>query len=175
MVTLKRITEPPRLGEGEPLSTTNDSEQFIKQTSKIEVDSLKVGRYTVQCCTASHKRVADGVFFIQGNTFVNQYLIIKDLGTGSFGRVKLCLNVDDNCLYALKVVSKKQLRRRLLAGKRSRAVVAEEDLLREINVMQRLEHPNIVHLFEVSSPAVSFECSCGRCMGRSSMIRQKTS
>lgn len=81
--------------------------------------------------------------------FVNEYLIIKDLGSGSFGRVKLCLNVDDNCLYALKVVSKKQMRRRLFAGKRTRTNNAEVDLMREINVMRSLEHPNVVRLFEV--------------------------
>ena len=81
--------------------------------------------------------------------FVNQYLIIKQLGSGSFGRVKLCLNLDDNCLYALKVVSKKKLKRHLLAGKHFRANITEDDLLHEINVMKALEHPNIVRLFEV--------------------------
>jgi len=116
---------PPGLGEGIPDSSFRDSHKLVKQTTKIEVDCLK------------------------GNTFVNQYLIIKDLGKGSFGKVKLCLNVDDNCLYALKVVSKKQMRRRVFAGRRNRVDVSDEELLKEISVMKSLRHPNVVHLFEV--------------------------
>jgi len=124
MSTLNMVV-PPGLGEGVPDSVCTESQKLVKQTTKIEVDCLK------------------------GNTFVNQYLIIKDLGKGSFGKVKLCLNVDDNCLYALKVVSKKQMRRRLFAGKRSRTNVSDEEFLKEISVMKSLQHPNIVQLFEV--------------------------
>jgi serine/threonine protein kinase len=49
--------------------------------------------------------------YAQGATFVNQYIIIKTLGHGTFGRVKLGLNSRDDCLYALKLVNKRQLRR----------------------------------------------------------------
>ncbi len=35
--------------------------------------------------------------------FVNQYLIIQDLGRGAHAAVKLCLNTADERLYAMKV------------------------------------------------------------------------
>ncbi len=39
----------------------------------------------------------------QGNVFINQYLIIKDLGKGAHGTVKLVYNTQDDLLYAMKV------------------------------------------------------------------------
>lgn len=35
--------------------------------------------------------------------FINQYLIIKDLGKGAYGTVKLVYNTEDDMLYAMKV------------------------------------------------------------------------
>ena len=43
---------------------------------------------------------------MQGCTFVNQYVVVKTLGQGAYGKVKLCLNSEDHNLYALKLVSK---------------------------------------------------------------------
>ena len=40
---------------------------------------------------------------LQGNVFVNQYLIIKELGRGGHGAVKLCFNTEDGHVYAMKV------------------------------------------------------------------------
>lgn len=40
---------------------------------------------------------------MQGNVFINQYLIIKDLGKGAHGTVKLVYNTQDDMLYAMKV------------------------------------------------------------------------
>jgi hypothetical protein len=45
----------------------------------------------------------------QGCTFVNQYVVIKTLGQGAYGKVKLCLNAEDHGLYALKLISKVRL------------------------------------------------------------------
>jgi [calcium/calmodulin-dependent protein kinase] kinase len=39
---------------------------------------------------------------VQGNVFVNQYLIIKDLGRGAHGTVKLVLDTEDQTVYAMK-------------------------------------------------------------------------
>ncbi len=38
-----------------------------------------------------------------GATCINQYVVVKTLGRGSFGKVKLCLNTIDGQLYAIKV------------------------------------------------------------------------
>lgn len=38
-----------------------------------------------------------------GATVINQYVVVKTLGRGSFGKVKLCLNTIDGQLYAVKV------------------------------------------------------------------------
>ena len=46
------------------------------------------------------------VMRLQGCTFVNQYVVVKTLGQGAYGKVKLCLNSEDHNLYALKLVSK---------------------------------------------------------------------
>ncbi len=40
---------------------------------------------------------------LQGNVFINEYLIIKDLGRGAHGTVKLVYNTQDDMLYAMKV------------------------------------------------------------------------
>lgn len=39
----------------------------------------------------------------QGNVFVNQYLIIKDLGRGAHGTVKLVFDTEEQVAYAMKV------------------------------------------------------------------------
>ena len=40
---------------------------------------------------------------LRGCTFVNQYVVIKYLGRGACGRVFLCMDMEDNRLYAVKV------------------------------------------------------------------------
>lgn len=40
---------------------------------------------------------------VKGCVFVNQYLVVKFLGRGACGKVFLCLNTHDLCLYAMKV------------------------------------------------------------------------
>lgn len=40
---------------------------------------------------------------VTGATCINQYVVVKTLGRGSFGKVKLCFNTLDGHLYAIKV------------------------------------------------------------------------
>ena len=40
---------------------------------------------------------------LRGCTFVNQYVVIKYLGRGACGRVFMCMDMEDNRLYAVKV------------------------------------------------------------------------
>ncbi len=50
----------------------------------------------------------------QGTLFVNQYVVIQNLGSGTFGKVKLALNLFDEELYAIKLVNKGRAKRRNL-------------------------------------------------------------
>ncbi len=45
----------------------------------------------------------DFVRDVSGATTINQYVVVKTLGRGAFGKVKLCLNTLDGRLYAVKV------------------------------------------------------------------------
>lgn len=83
---------------------------------------------------------------LQGVTFVNSYAIITTLGSGSFGEVKLALNTDNLEVYALKLISKSRRRKHRKSDKYH---VAEAAVMREINVMKELSHPNLNRLVEV--------------------------
>ena len=103
------------------------------------------------------------VGIMEGTTFLNDYIVIDTLGRGSYGKVKLCLNVGDDCLYAVKVVDKRVMTqvaksRTLQKGVRRASLDTKiiqrppnplEDLQREIQIMRSITHPNLVKLFEV--------------------------
>eukprot|EP00898_Chlorokybus_atmophyticus_P007882 jgi/Chlat1/8095/Chrsp75S07591 len=79
-----------------------------------------------------------------GRKTVNQYVKVKKLSSGAFAKVGLYRSRADGCLYALKILSKPQLRRRYSFG-----TSALQDVMREVTIMKRLDHPNIVKLYEV--------------------------
>ena len=48
--------------------------------------------FALPCCT-----------IYSGKMMLNQYMVIKTLGKGNFGTVRLCFNLQDKRLYAIKV------------------------------------------------------------------------
>ena len=65
-----------------------------------------------------------------------QYAIIKTLGEGSFGKVKLAVHQVTGQKVALKIISRKKLTNRDMAGR----------VEREIQYLQLLRHPHIIKL-----------------------------
>lgn len=86
----------------------------------------------------------------RGNAFLNQYVVIKNLGQGAFGKVKLCLNTQTNKLCALKCINRKLLRRKYAGMGRDKGSQA---VATEIAIMKKLHHPNVVRLYEVIDDA----------------------
>ena len=65
-----------------------------------------------------------------------KYEIVKEIGTGGFSRCLLVKNKTTGILYACKELAKKKLS-------------DYEGLMREVNLMIKLDHPNIIKLYEV--------------------------
>ena len=86
---------------------------------------------------------------------MNQYIVIKTMGRGAYGKVKLCLDSQTHELYAIKVVnhSRATRRPRALPGSRQAHSTLDADVVQEIAVMKQLDHPNIVRLVEVIGAA----------------------
>ncbi|KAF0685155.1 Aste57867_22926 [Aphanomyces stellatus] len=79
-----------------------------------------------------------------GETVVNKYVIKGELGKGSFGTVKLCMNEDDGQLYAVKIMHKTFVQRMT-----NREDSLQDALRREVAIMKKLNHRNVVRLIEV--------------------------
>ncbi|GLJ24409.1 hypothetical protein SUGI_0466160 [Cryptomeria japonica] len=80
-----------------------------------------------------------------GNKMINEYVRECKIGTGSYGKVVLYRNTKDGKLYALKVLHKYRLSKVRVAPTET----ALTDVLREVEIMKTVEHPNIVNLVEV--------------------------
>ncbi|EME46702.1 hypothetical protein DOTSEDRAFT_70641 [Dothistroma septosporum NZE10] len=70
---------------------------------------------------------------------LGQYNVIKTLGEGSFGKVKLATHVITGQKVALKIISRRKLVTRDMAGR----------IEREIQYLQLLRHPHIIKLYTV--------------------------
>ncbi|XP_065663608.1 calcium/calmodulin-dependent protein kinase kinase 2 isoform X2 [Hydra vulgaris] len=83
---------------------------------------------------------------------VNCYQLMEEIGRGSFGSVFKCLCHKDNCFYAMKIISKKRLMRKNgLMARNPRATKNNPlaPLNREIAILKKMDHPNVVKLIEV--------------------------
>jgi len=81
----------------------------------------------------------------EGQKKINQYILIKEIGRGGFGKVKLAINTETKGQNAIKIANKKKLKRKLLTREKS----AFNQLASEIAIMKKMDHPNIVKLSEV--------------------------
>ena len=86
---------------------------------------------------------------LSGRRMVNQYVIEDEIGRGVHGRVRRARNVHTDERVALKIVEREARPRlgapRPAAGER----LTDEKVLREIAIMKKCRHPNIVQLREV--------------------------
>ncbi|CAR24848.1 Non-specific serine/threonine protein kinase [Lachancea thermotolerans] len=70
---------------------------------------------------------------------IGKYQIIKTLGEGSFGKVKLAYHVTTGQKVALKIINKKVLAKSDMQGR----------IEREISYLRLLRHPHIIKLYDV--------------------------
>ena len=66
---------------------------------------------------------------------------MRTLGKGSFGKVKEAVHVLSGEKIAIKILEKQKIKK-------------DEDLVRirrEINILSKVQHPNIIQLYEVAN------------------------
>ncbi|XP_013111858.1 calcium/calmodulin-dependent protein kinase kinase 1 isoform X2 [Stomoxys calcitrans] len=82
---------------------------------------------------------------------LNQYKLLDQIGQGSYGLVKLAYSEEDSTHYAMKILSKRRLLRQagLLKRGPKKGTSPLDRVYREIAVLKKLDHPNVVKLVEV--------------------------
>ena len=79
----------------------------------------------------------------------NDYEIIKTLGEGAFGEVHLVKHNLTKAIRAMKVIKKMD----------DFENNNDQDLLNEINVLKKIDHPNVIKIFEFFFFLLFLECS----------------
>ncbi|KAE9377427.1 kinase-like protein [Stipitochalara longipes BDJ] len=83
--------------------------------------------------------------FITGRKLINQYEIIEEIGRGVHGKVKLARSLETGDYVAIKIIQRFSKKRKL-----GRVTVSPEDKTkREIAILKKIRHPNVVGLLEV--------------------------
>lgn len=83
--------------------------------------------------------------------FYHEYDVIKDLGKGSFGSVIKARNKFTGIVSAVKIIDKNRMKE---------GTLTKTLLYQEIEVVQQIEHPCIMRVFDVMEDADYFYISC---------------
>jgi serine/threonine protein kinase len=76
---------------------------------------------------------------------INQYVILKTLGKGSFATVLLCKDTISHEMFAVKKMNKKLLKLKSCGNGKS----AYDCVVEELKLLKRLKHPNVIWLHEI--------------------------
>jgi serine/threonine protein kinase len=94
--------------------------------------------------TRTHKAQVEQDY-ITGRKLINQYEIIEEIGRGVHGKVKLARSLETGDYVAIKIIQRFSKKRKL-----GRVTVSPEDKTkREIAILKKIRHPNVVGLLEV--------------------------
>jgi hypothetical protein len=146
-----RSTTPPRSAGGDakpalrspptslPAATT--TVEMPTPPATLPLVTPRSGRDVVEVSSA--RKVKDAS---TGQKRINQYLILEVLGKGAYGKVRRCVDETTGEVRAVKIMKKSFLKRKRI-GRFGNAL---QNVQREIAVWKKLDHPNVVVLFEVS-------------------------
>lgn len=79
------------------------------------------------------------VFPMSDQEIIGDYLLGRQLGTGTFGKVRVATHIPTNCTVAIKILSKSKITQMNMWSK----------VEREIMIMKMARHPHIINLYEV--------------------------
>lgn len=120
-------------------STPVSIQYEVKETNDVKRNRVKLPP------TMTHAKPTTGDW-LKKRYIVNNYILLDTLGTGSYGEVRLCKDRTTDNLFAIKIISKEMLKKKK-SGNSSETYF--EDIRREIAIMKKLLHPNVLRLYEV--------------------------
>jgi len=127
-------------------ATFNNNSNITNTNVHAVIETKDVKRNIIDLPTQFvHAKPTNGDW-ISKRYFINNYILLTTLGKGSYGEVKMCKNCQTEQLYAMKIVSKDLMKKRKNGNS---AETYFEDIKREIAIMKKLLHPNVLRLFEV--------------------------
>ncbi|KAL2175822.1 kinase-like domain-containing protein [Thermothelomyces heterothallicus CBS 202.75] len=131
-----QIRRRRRPGEGQDQSTDNSHHRHHQTTTpRSSIDAAVMASGSAPT-TAQNAPLRDKTRTEQR---IGAYNIVKTLGEGSFGKVKLAVHRGTGQQVALKIISRKNLISRDMQGR----------VEREIEYLQLLRHPHIIKLYTV--------------------------
>lgn len=81
----------------------------------------------------------------EDGSFINNYKVVKEIGEGNFGKVKLCVDKLSGEKYAIKILNKKKL-----------SPLMREKIFKEIEILTKLNHINIVYVYQVLEDELNY-------------------
>jgi len=103
--------------------------------------------------TSSVKRIISN----SQHLYINKYLVKEEIGRGTFGNVRKCKDITTGKTYAMKILNKlnlqNKLKFRLIDNNTIARSSAWDDVEKEIAIMKKLQHPNVVQLVDVINSA----------------------
>lgn len=85
--------------------------------------------------------------YTTGRKLINHYEVLEEIGRGNHGKVKLARDLENGQHVAIKIVPRFSKKRRL--GRITQNVSPFEKTKREIAILKKIRHPNVVALLEV--------------------------
>lgn len=139
----------PRTVGNSPVSSPGLFDPTKRRSTNLE--QLDDGLYSTPWLHPAHRQPPKETHIadvqadpVSGRKIVNQYEIIDELGRGVHGKVKLGKDLPHGRYVAIKIVDRYSKRRRL--GKNTSH---EDKIKKEIAILKKARHPNIVSLLEV--------------------------
>ena len=76
---------------------------------------------------------------------LKDYVFIKDIGEGNFGKVKLSKLISTNEMFAIKILNKEKLKAQ-----------TKTSSINEIEILSKLNHPNIIHVEKILEDEINY-------------------
>ena len=130
---------------------SDDNENKVDSDDEMNYNSSKYKKIAVLTDLNTIVESVVKIKYIDKIKYYNDYKTIKPLGEGSLCKVKLVEK--DNVKYALKIINKTNLlkKKKFQKDENGKMIVTTplEGILREISILKKVNHPNLVKLYEI--------------------------